>query len=66
MTALLDQLEANGMITRRRSETDRRQVIVTLTERGHERVAAKRAMWEGYWEEGLAAHTEEELLAAAA
>jgi len=64
MTALLDQLESNGVITRRRSETDRRQVIVQLTERGHEVVASKRAMWEGYWEEGLAAHTDEELLAA--
>ena len=64
MTAMLDQLESNGVITRRRSETDRRQVIVQLTERGHEVVAAKRAMWEGYWEEGLAAHTDEELLAA--
>ena len=54
------------MITRRRSETDRRQVIVSLTEAGHERVAAKREVWERYWEDGLAGHTEEELLAAAA
>ena len=34
MTAMLDQLEHAGMITRRRSTTDRRQVIVALTERG--------------------------------
>jgi DNA-binding MarR family transcriptional regulator len=65
MTAMLDQLESNGVITRRRSETDRRQVIVQLTEKGREVVASKRAMWEGRWHEGLAAHTDEELLAAA-
>jgi DNA-binding MarR family transcriptional regulator len=66
MTALLDQFEQDGVITRRRSETDRRQVIVSLTEAGHERVAAKRKVWEHHWEEGLAGHTEEELQAAAA
>ena len=66
MTALLDQLEQDGVIIRRRSETDRRQVIVSLTEAGHQRVAAKRKVWERHWEEGLAGHTEEELRAAAA
>jgi DNA-binding MarR family transcriptional regulator len=64
MTAMLDQLESNGVITRRRSETDRRQVIVQLTDQGREVVASKRAMWENYWHEGLAEHTDEELLAA--
>ena len=33
MTAMLDQLEDAGMISRRRSTADRRQVIVALTER---------------------------------
>jgi DNA-binding MarR family transcriptional regulator len=65
MTALLDQLEGDGVIARRRSETDRRQVIVNLTEAGRETVAAKRALWERYWHEGLAGHSEEELVAAA-
>jgi DNA-binding MarR family transcriptional regulator len=65
MTALLDQLEADGVIARRRSETDRRQVIVTLTESGRESVAAKGAMWERYWHDALAEHSEAELLAAA-
>jgi DNA-binding MarR family transcriptional regulator len=65
MTALLDQLEHDGVITRTRSETDRRQVIVTLTEAGHETVAAKRAHWEHLWHEGLAGHTDEELQTAA-
>jgi DNA-binding MarR family transcriptional regulator len=65
MTAMLDQLEDGGVITRRRSETDRRQVIVQLTDRGHEVVAEKRARWERYWQEGLAEHTDSELVAAA-
>jgi DNA-binding MarR family transcriptional regulator len=65
MTAMLDQLEETGVIARRRSDTDRRQVIVTLTDAGREVVAAKRARWERYWHEGLAAHSEEELQAAA-
>ena len=65
MTAMLDQLEEKGTISRRRSETDRRQVIVTLTEAGRETVAAKRKLWERHWHDGLAAHSEDELLAAA-
>lgn len=60
-TAMLDQLENEGMILRRRSETDRRQVIVSLTERGHQEVAAKRALWEGAWREALAGHPDAEL-----
>jgi MarR family transcriptional regulator, organic hydroperoxide resistance regulator len=65
MTALLDQLEHDGVITRVRSETDRRQVIVTLTEAGRETVAAKRAHWERHWRDGLGGHSEEELQSAA-
>ena len=65
MTAMLDQLENEGMVLRRRSETDRRQVIVSLTERGLEEVAAKRATWERIWRDGLQAHGDAELEAAA-
>jgi MarR family transcriptional regulator, organic hydroperoxide resistance regulator len=64
MTAMLDQLEADGMVTRRRSETDRRQVMVSLTEAGREKLAAKRAVWEQAWLTMLEQHTEEELAAA--
>jgi DNA-binding MarR family transcriptional regulator len=65
MTSMLDQLENEGMITRLRSATDRRQVIVALTERGLEEVAAKRAVWERIWHEGLQGHGDDELEAAA-
>ena len=53
------------MITRRRSEGDRRQVIVALTETGRSAVAAKRALWEQTWRDALAEHSDEELQAAA-
>ena len=65
MTALLDQLSDDGMITRRRSETDRRQVKVALTEHGHEEVAAKRAHWERIWRDALQDLDDSELEAAA-
>jgi DNA-binding MarR family transcriptional regulator len=66
MTAMLDHLEASEMITRRRSETDRRQVIVALTDVGRATLAEKRKLWELRWQEALDQHTDEELLAAAA
>ena len=65
MTAMLDQLEHEGMITRRRSDTDRRQVIVALTDRGLAEVAAKRAAWEQIWRDGLDGLDAHELEAAA-
>ena len=64
MTAMLDQLEADGMVTRRRSEEDRRQVIVSLTDAGREKLAVKRAFWEERWQLMLAEHSEEELATA--
>jgi DNA-binding MarR family transcriptional regulator len=65
MTAMLDHLEREGMITRERSRTDRRQVIVALSAHGHEIVAAKRARWEQRWRDGLSGCTDEELAVAA-
>ena len=41
MTALVDRLEAKGMVERHRSQTDRRQTNVVLTDRG--RAAVERA-----------------------
>ena len=56
MTAMLDQLEHDGMVERRRSDQDRRQVIVSLTDAGHETLAAKRAKHGGaHWHEVLGA-----------
>jgi MarR family transcriptional regulator, organic hydroperoxide resistance regulator len=64
MTAMLDQLERDGMVVRRRSETDRRQVIVSLTEDGRTHMAAKRAHWNERWLAFLEDHSEDEIAAA--
>ena len=61
MTAMLDHLEQAGIVQRRRSAEDRRQVIVSLTEQGRERVAARRAAWEQRWQHELGGFSEEEL-----
>jgi DNA-binding MarR family transcriptional regulator len=61
MTAMLDHLEKDGMVARRRSETDRRQVIVSLTDDGRELMAAKRSFWEQTWQQMLAHHSDDEL-----
>jgi MarR family transcriptional regulator, organic hydroperoxide resistance regulator len=65
MTALLDHLEKDGMVARRRSEADRRQVFVSLTDSGRELLAAKRATWEKTWQELLEHHSDAELATAA-
>jgi len=64
MTAMLDQLERDGLVTRARSAEDRRQVIVELTERGRETLASKRALWVGKWMQELDGYSEDELRAA--
>ncbi|MFE3775973.1 MarR family winged helix-turn-helix transcriptional regulator [Streptomyces sp. NPDC059122] len=41
-TRMLKQLEVNGVVTRRRSAQDERQVLIRLTEDGSSRLAAMR------------------------
>jgi MarR family transcriptional regulator, organic hydroperoxide resistance regulator len=65
MTAMLDHLEKDGMVARRRSETDRRQVIVSLTDGGRELMDAKRSFWNQTWRAMLDDHSDDELTAAA-
>ena len=65
MTAMLDQLEQSGIVERHRSEKDRRQVIVSLTDAGHETLAAKRATIEARTGAILGAYSDAELEAAA-
>jgi len=64
VTAMLDQLESNGIVARRRSAHDRRMCMVSLTEKGHEVVNEQRARWVGQWEEHLQGRSEQELLTA--
>ncbi|HEY3942216.1 MAG TPA: MarR family transcriptional regulator [Acidimicrobiales bacterium] len=64
VTAMLDQLEANGIVERRRSSQDRRMCMVSLTESGRAVVDDHRARWQAMWEESLRDLAEEELAAA--
>jgi DNA-binding MarR family transcriptional regulator len=64
MTAMLDQLEEWGLVTRRRSAEDRRQVLVSLTGKGREKVEAKRDAWIAKFLEAVGEHSDEELAAA--
>lgn len=64
MTALLDQLEDSGIVRRERSAEDRRRVLVSLTDAGHETLAAKRTLIDARTKELLAPYNDEELGAA--
>jgi len=65
MTAMLDALEAAGIVERHRSIQDRRQVIVRLTEKGRERLAERKAAWQEHWVQCMGSHSDSELEAAA-
>jgi DNA-binding MarR family transcriptional regulator len=64
VTAMLDQLESNGIVERRRHATDRRVCMVALTERGRRIVEDRRTAWQTLWEARLHDLSEVELLAA--
>jgi DNA-binding MarR family transcriptional regulator len=65
-TQMLDSLAAAGLIERVRSERDRRSVLISLTARGNELVAARRARYQGLWSAALGEFSGEELRSAAA
>ena len=64
VTQMLDHLAERGQVERVRSETDRRVVVSRLTPQGRRRIKAKRALWQGRWEEALEGVDEKELRAA--
>jgi DNA-binding MarR family transcriptional regulator len=64
VSAMLDQLEANGIVERRRGSHDRRVCIVSLTDKGRGIVEDKRANWQALWETHFGALPEHELSAA--
>jgi DNA-binding MarR family transcriptional regulator len=63
VTAMLDQLEANGIVERRRSAQDRRVCMVALTEKGRSVVDEERGRWLAVWESHLKDLSEEQLAA---
>jgi len=60
MTRTVNCLEEGGYVERQASETDRRQVRVTLTERGHATVLADRARRDEWLAQRLSELTDEE------
>jgi DNA-binding MarR family transcriptional regulator len=65
VTAMLDLLEDQGLVIRRRSDIDRRSVLVALTPEGQALLERKRAEWRARWEEVLADVPEEDVETAA-
>jgi DNA-binding MarR family transcriptional regulator len=66
VTGMLDDLERDGIVTRVRSDSDRRRVLVTLTDDGRTLLAKKRRHWSKRWERGMDEVSEADLESAAA
>jgi DNA-binding MarR family transcriptional regulator len=62
---MLESLETQGLVTRTRSEQDRRVVLSSLTERGEQLVAARHAQMEPRWRAALDGFDDTELIVAA-
>jgi len=65
VTAMLDQLEAAGIVQRHRSTEDRRVCNVALTPEGWELLERKLANWQAIWEEKLGGVSDRDLAIAA-
>ena len=66
VTQMLDALVERGLVTRVRSETDRRIVTCSLTDSGRDVIARRRALFQGTWDDALAEFSVAELAVAAA
>ena len=66
VTQMLDGLERAGLVERVRSDSDKRVVLTSLTERGREIVERRRQQLEPRWRAALADFSEDDLLNAAA
>lgn len=65
VTQMLESLEGAALITRSRSELDRRVVLSTLTERGAEVIRCRQAQMEPRWRAAFTEFSDEELHIAA-
>jgi MarR family transcriptional regulator, organic hydroperoxide resistance regulator len=65
VSTMLDHLERDGIVERRRSDHDRRVVVVTLTASGRALLDEKRARWRARGREALEGVSDEHLHAAA-
>lgn len=64
VTAMVDQLEARGLVQRRRDGQDRRSIRVSLTDQGRSEVAEQEARWRRRLAEAFADTTDADLEAA--
>jgi MarR family transcriptional regulator, organic hydroperoxide resistance regulator len=64
ITAMIDQLEEAGLVSRRRDIQDRRQSWVALTEAGRQQVAEKERYWRAQMDEAFRDIAPEEIAAA--
>jgi DNA-binding MarR family transcriptional regulator len=65
VTAMLDELERDGIVTRVRSDTDRRRVLVLLTDDGRAVLKKRRRLWLKRWDAALSDVPDRDLEAAA-
>lgn len=65
VSGLLDDLEGMGALTRRRGESDRRRVLVSLTAEGRELLKERQRLWEARFAAGLEGLSGDELAVAA-
>jgi DNA-binding MarR family transcriptional regulator len=65
VSGMLDELERDGIVTRVRSDSDRRRVLVTLTDEGRDLLKKRRRLWVKRWESALEDVPERDLAAAA-
>ena len=61
LTRMLDQLEERGLVSRKRSESDRRQVALEMTPRGRALIASLMPKVVGLWNELLGDFSHDEI-----
>jgi DNA-binding MarR family transcriptional regulator len=66
VTQMLDAMAATGLVTRVRSESDKRIVLTSLSERGRELTDVRRASYEAAWRAALEDFDDTQLDTAAA
>jgi DNA-binding MarR family transcriptional regulator len=61
VTSMIEQLEAQGLVQRRRDDEDRRIVWISLTAKGSRQLRKRQAEWNGIFAEAFADTTDKEL-----
>ncbi len=64
VTAMVDQLEARGLVARRRDDQDRRVCWISLTPDGHRQVNELRRTWHAMLRQGFADISDDDIMTA--